>query len=104
MIDCDILGLLPFRPTINIVDVGAMFIKEDPAPFAKLVEAGIAKIVGFEPVQVECDKLNATAAHGCRYLPYAVGDGRVRTFHICNSPMTSSLYEPNTPLLEKFQN
>lgn len=104
MIDCDILGLLPIRPTINIVDIGAMFDAEDPAPFAQLVQAGIAKIVGFEPQQDECDKLNAMVGHGCRYLPYAIGDGRNCAFYICNSPMSSSLYEPNTPLLERFQN
>jgi FkbM family methyltransferase len=104
MINFDILSILPNRPIINIVDVGAMFIEEDPSPFAKLIEAGIAKIVGFEPVQAECDKLNSKAAQGSRYLPYAIGDGRKRTFHICNFPMTSSLYEPNTALLEKFHN
>jgi FkbM family methyltransferase len=104
MIDCDILGILPIRPTIKVVDIGAMFDAEDPTPFAKLVQAGIAEIIGFDPVQEECDKLNATAGHGCRYLPFAIGDGRKRTFHICNSPMTSSLYEPNTPLVERFQN
>ncbi len=100
----DILSILPIRPTINIVDVGAMYFGENAAPYSRLVQAGMAKIVGFEPVQEECDKLNAMAGHTCKYLPYAIGDGRKRTFHICNYPMTSSLYEPNTALLGKFQN
>jgi FkbM family methyltransferase len=41
---------------------------------------------------------------GERFLPYFVGNGSKGTFHECNFPMTSSLYEPNTPLLAKFQN
>jgi FkbM family methyltransferase len=99
----DVLTLLPSRPTINVVDVGAMFLGANLAPYAKLMAAGIAKVVGFEPVQEECDKLNRLADPACTYLPYVIGDGGRRTFHLCNMPMTSSLYEPNTELLAKFQ-
>jgi hypothetical protein len=35
-------------------------------------------------------------------LPYAIGDGTRRRLHVCNHPMTSSLYQPNTPLLAAF--
>ena len=100
----DILGILPERPTIKVIDVGAMSLGADTDPYSALVKAGLARVVGFEPVQAECDKLNAMARAGQVYLPYAIGDGRKRTFNICSAPMTSSLYEPNTALLEKFQN
>ena len=103
MDDFDILTLLPIKPTVNVVDVGAMFLGENLAPYSRLMAAGIAKIVGFEPVQAECDKLNRRADPACTYLPYAIGDGRLRTFHLCNMPMTSSLYEPNSALLARFQ-
>jgi FkbM family methyltransferase len=69
-----------------------------------LVKAGIASVLGFECVQAECDKLNAMASESRAYLPYAIGDGTVRAFHECNFPMTSSLLEPNSGLLDRFQN
>ncbi len=100
----DILSILPERPVIRVVDVGAMSLGPNSTPYAKLEQAGMVKVVGFEPVEAECDKLNATAGESCKYLPYALGDGQMRTFYICNFPMTSSLYEPNTPLLAKFNN
>ncbi len=97
----DIFQLLP-RSTIRVIDVGAM--KVGTEVYAPLVQAGLASVLGFECVRAECDKLNATASATHRYLPYAIGDGRERTFYECNFPMTSSFYEPNTELLSKFQN
>lgn len=37
-------------------------------------------------------------------LPYAVGDGRTHEFRVCAAPMTSSLLEPDAPLLQHFEN
>ncbi len=98
----NILDILPKHPAIRVIDVGAMNIGDDI--YASLVAAGIAHILGFECVQAECDRLNAMkrSTHTC--LPYAIGDGTEREFHECNYPMTSSLYEPNSALLAKFQN
>ena len=98
----DILTLIPKPETIRVIDVGAMAIGEDI--YAPLVKAGLASVLGFECVQAECDRFNAMqrSTHTC--LPYAIGDGRERIFHECNFPMTSSLYEPNSALLAKFQN
>ena len=98
----NILDVIPKCPTIRVIDVGAMAIGQDV--YSPLVNAGIASVLGFECVQAECDRLNATPRGTHTYLPNAIGDGRVRTFHECNYPMTSSLYEPNTALLAKFQN
>lgn len=90
-------------PTLNLVDVGAMSLGPHTDAFDRLLGCGAVRIVGFEPVQAECDKLNALHGSQRLYLPYAIGDGRRRTFHECNLPMTSSLYEPNNDLLDKFQ-
>lgn len=98
----NILDLLPKFPPIRIIDVGAMDTGEDV--HAPLLKAGIATVLGFECVQAECDRLNAKKRGTHSYLPHALGDGRERVFHECNFPMTSSLYEPNTALLAKFQN
>ncbi len=98
----DIFQIIPQCPTIRIIDVGAMDVGKDI--YAPLVEKGIASVLGFECVKAECERLNAMKRATHTYLPYAIGDGRERTFHECNFPMTSSLYEPNTELLAKFQN
>lgn len=101
----DIFELIPSQaPTIKVVDVGAMWTGEGTDPFYPLLKQGSVKIVGFEPVQAECDKLNKMHAPKRLYLPHMIGDGRKRTFHECNHTMTSSLYEPYTQLLDKFQN
>jgi protein O-GlcNAc transferase len=97
-----ILDILPDPPSLKIIDVGAMSIGLDP--YHKLEDLGIAEVIGFEPVQAECDKRNAAAKPFQRYLPYFIGAGGPATFYECNYPMTSSLYPPNTPLLDLFQN
>ncbi len=98
----NIFDIIPTPSPIRIIDVGAMDIGDDV--YAPLVKGGIAHVLGFECVQAECDRLNAMkrSTHTC--LPHAIGDGRERTFHECNYPMTSSLYEPDSALLAKFQN
>ncbi|MEM9684327.1 MAG: FkbM family methyltransferase [Pseudomonadota bacterium] len=99
-----ILDILLERPTIKVIDVGAMSLGDEHDAYAPLVQANIAEVVGFEPVAAECDKLNALGKPRHRFLPHIVGDGSVRTFHETNVPMTSSLYPPNSQLLDKFQN
>ena len=100
----NIASVLPPLPPIRIVDVGAMSIGEAHDPYAMLMKALPCEVIGFEPVAAECEKLNRRDHAGRTYLPYFIGDGATHTFHECNFPMTSSLFEPNTPLLEKFQN
>jgi len=90
-------------PTIDIVDVGAMALDSEPE-YAPILRSAPTRLVGFEPVQKECDKLNAGKHKNRTYLPYFIGDGRDRTFHLTNFSMTSSLYEPDTRLLQRFNN
>ena len=94
---------LDLLPRIKIVDVGAMSLGEGTDCYAQLIRTVPCEVVGFEPVAAECEKLNRDAKPGYRYLPYAIGDGSEQTFHECNFPMTSSLYEPNTELLKNFE-
>jgi FkbM family methyltransferase len=86
---------------VKIIDVGAMSIGREPSHM-RLLKSGKATLVGFEPVEAECEKLNALHP-AQRYLPYAIGNGGEAELRECNYPMTSSLYEPNTKLLEIFQ-
>lgn len=97
-----VAAFLPSVPTIKVVDVGAMWLGEGIEPYSALLEAGLAAVVGFEPVAEECEKLNRRFGPPHRYLPYAIGDGTPGRLHVCNESMTSSLYEPNTSLLAAF--
>ena len=97
-----LLDTFPDELQINILDVGAA-IDETPS-YKSLVDAGRARIVGFEPNPQECERLNREYGKQHRFFPYFVGDGRPATFHETNWAHTGSLYEPNSPLLDKFQN
>jgi FkbM family methyltransferase len=89
-------------PMIDIVDVGAMWLQGEDREYARLLKAGVARVVGFEPVQAECDKLNKMGLRNAKFLPYFIGDGTERTFHLTNQSMTSSLYEPQVEILKRF--
>jgi FkbM family methyltransferase len=63
------------------------------------------EMVGFEPDQEECERLNQGSADHERYLPHAVGAhrGTVR-FHVAAWPVASSIYPPDPAFLERFEN
>lgn len=87
---------------LTVLDIGAA-LSERP-PYQSLVDAGRARILGFEPNPAECERLNREYGKPHHFFPYFVGDGNPATFHETNWVLTGSLYEPNTPLLQKFQN
>ena len=90
---------------IGILDIGAMIIDGSKVEYSGLVDSGLARVAGFEPVKSECDRLNETHnSKGLYFYPYFIGDGTEQTFHLTNRTMTASLYEPNTPLLDSFIN
>jgi FkbM family methyltransferase len=90
---------------INILDVGAIGIDEEEyGPYDTLVKAGYARVVGFEPDAAGCNELNLKYGAPHLFLPYFVGDGKPATFYETNWAPTGSLFKPNQPLLEKFQN
>lgn len=97
-----LLDYFPEDFQINILDIGASF-NEEP-PYQPLVDAGRARIIGFEPNAEECERLNLAYGEPHRFFPYFVGDGQPGTFYETNWMLTGSLYEPNSLLLEKFQN
>jgi len=98
-------SLLEFFPEdylINILDIGAA-LNEQP-PYQSLVEAGRARIIGFEPDATECERLNQEYGPPHKFYPHFIGDGKPATFHETNWNLTGSLFEPNAPLLDKFWN
>lgn len=92
--------LLPPGFLLNVLDVGASMGEE--ASYQRLVEAGRARVLGFEPDFEQCDALNARYGPPHRFFPYFVGDGGPATFHETNWVYTGSLFEPNLPRLECF--
>jgi len=98
-------SLLEFFPEdfqINILDVGAALIERPP--YQSLVDVGRGRIFGFEPNQQACEQLNREYGSPHRFFPFFIGDGGPAIFHETNWGPTGSLYEPNSQLLEKFQN
>lgn len=89
-------------PHLQIVDAGAMVLGVEPPAYARFARPGGATITGFEPHKEECDKVNAMNEQGIRFLPYCLGDGSKRKFYVTKAKYTSSLYEPNAPLLRAF--
>lgn len=86
---------------IKVVDVGANPIDGAP-PYAAMLRAGHADIVGFEPNPSALAKLNARKGHAETYLPFAIADGRQHTLHVCRAPGMTSLLRPNHAVLRHF--
>ena len=97
-----LLNLFPEEFQINILDIGAALV--EPPPYQTLLDVGRARIIGFEPNPQEFERLKQEYGEPHHFYPYFVGDGRPAIFHETNWAPTGSLYEPNSPLLERFQN
>jgi protein O-GlcNAc transferase len=101
--------LLPdLESPIYIVDVGALMLDTDsPAPYSRLVDDGLATVVGFEPNVAACDDLNTHYQRqgvGHRFFPYFIGDGRPGVYYETNMVMTGSLYRPNSEVMAHYMN
>lgn len=91
-------------PRLKVVDVGALPVEGHSEIYQGLLDRDLCELIAFEPDPDLCNRLNAENPSGRTYLPYFVGDGGAGEFRVCNAPMTSSLFEPNRALLDKFQN
>ncbi|MEJ0068029.1 MAG: hypothetical protein WDO24_04080 [Pseudomonadota bacterium] len=96
--------LQPDLPPIIVIDVGAFDSDAFPPPFAGLVAAGHAHVIGFEPDAQGCAELNAKYGPPHRFLPLFVGTGAPARFHRTMRPDTGSLFPPNLPVLDLFAN
>ncbi|MFT4414404.1 FkbM family methyltransferase [Fredinandcohnia humi] len=88
---------------LKIIDIGAMDIGSKDL-WNEMCIKGEAVIYGFEPIKEECEKLNKNSSSSRIYFPHLVGDGEEKDFYITNTGMTSSIYEPNSEFLNKYQN
>lgn len=88
---------------VKITDIGASFLGDaEGPPYTKLLQAGEADIIGFEPRADACADLNTRKGPFETYLPHAVGDGKQHTLRVCQAPGMSSLLEPNPEVLKLF--
>lgn len=88
-------------PDIKILDVGASAIDGNP-PYHHIKQINKAIIYGFEPNPKEYEKLISQAKEKEIYLPYALGDGKQATLHLCHAPGMTSLLKPDDKVLEYF--
>ncbi len=86
---------------VKVVDVGANPIDGDP-PYAALLRAGAAEVVGFEPNRAALADLDARKGPHETYLPHALGDGGRHRLHLCQAPGMTSLLEPDPAVLGLF--
>jgi FkbM family methyltransferase len=88
------------RPT-EVVDVGANPIDGEP-PYRAMLAAGQCRVTGFEPQPDALRALRRRRGTRERYFPWAVGDGRTHTLHVCAAPGMTSLLEPDPAALALF--
>ncbi len=86
---------------VKIVDIGANPLDGVP-PYEKLLRAGDADIIGFEPNPAALAKLNEMKGPTETYLPYAIGDGKRHKLNFCQAAGMTSLLTPNREVLELF--
>lgn len=82
------------RPPVVVVDIGANPLDEE-APYQPLLEAGLCRVIGFEPQPDALAELHRRAGPHETYLPHAVGDGARHTLHLCATSGFTSLLEPD---------
>ncbi|MEM7523095.1 MAG: FkbM family methyltransferase [Pseudomonadota bacterium] len=88
-------------PIIDAVDVGASPL--DGAPrWRALSDAGLMRVWGFEPDDVQFARLQDSAPMGFTPIQAALGRGGPATLHIARYPGNTSLYAPDETLINLF--
>lgn len=95
------MRLFPGLDPIHVVDIGANPIDGKP-PYAELLQAGAARVVGFEPNPEALQRLQEKKGPHELYLPHAIGDGERHDLYVCLSPGMTSLLQPNPQILKLF--
>jgi FkbM family methyltransferase len=101
MVDDALFKLLAPARRTAIVNIGAGDIG-DTEIYQPLLDRDIGTVVGFEPLPEQFEILQARQTKNCSTLPYAVGDGRTHTMHVCAFWPMSSLLRPDPNQLQQF--
>lgn len=90
-------------PVVKVVDVGPSTAEAGGEPYAPLMKRAMARVVGFDANEGDCEALDARAQGRHLYLPYVIGDGETHTFYVCRDVAGSSLFEPDSAKIALFQ-
>lgn len=94
--------MLNFERRLSICDVGAAISVTTERPeWDGLVEAGLAKVIGFEPDENALSALLKFSKH-YEFLPYFIGNGQPQKFHLNSFPETNSLLPSNHDFLKHY--
>lgn len=90
----------------TILEIGAREIHKDEEPFYRLLALFPgSRVIAFEPDEELCKAQNAAARPGVTYYAQALGRSEeTRAFYETRDPMCSSLYRPNSALLDRYNN
>jgi FkbM family methyltransferase len=89
-------------PTMTVVDIGAQSLANEEHAYQPLVNAGAARVIGFEPLPDKAEIRTAREPH-LTMLNHFVGDGTRRMFHVNRDDTTSSLLPANMAFLDRFE-
>ena len=92
--------LLVPEKQICIADIGASYL--EPPPYDSLIKKDLARIIGFEPNAVECEKLRQIFGAPHQFFANFVGSGGPATFYETTNFHTGSLFKPNRKVGEMF--
>ncbi|OUD08959.1 hypothetical protein BVC71_09600 [Marivivens niveibacter] len=93
-----LLTTAPLRK-VEVCDIGANPI-DNAAPYAPLLDHGLARITGFEPQPEALAKLNAAKSDDETYFPNALGTGAPVDFNIYRGSGFSSCYGPDQSTID----
>jgi FkbM family methyltransferase len=88
------------------MEIGAAPLAERKEPFHEFLNAFPgSQVIAFELDKQLCAELNRTSQRGMRYFPVALGrTEETRPLYETVHPMCTSLYRPNEPLLDCYNN
>ena len=85
----------------KVVDVGAYQLPGEPV-YTPLLSHPQSELIGFEANPEAFAALQKPSGARQTFLPHAVGDGGLRTLHVCAARDMTSLFEPNPDVLNLF--
>ncbi|MEQ9491457.1 MAG: FkbM family methyltransferase [Alphaproteobacteria bacterium] len=90
-------------PRLCLCDIGAALLRAEPPSYLPFIDAGLATLIAAEPDQNALPALREKFPPPHRIIDRPIGRGGAATLHLTNTGYTSSLYEPNLDLMERFQ-
>ena len=92
MTPLDLLWQASGKEALHVLDVGANPINGD-APYRGLLEAGYARVTGFEPQPEALAALNGRKSAAEIYFPHVLGDGNPGVLRVYANSGFTSLYD-----------